>query len=43
MFEFENRDAVRRDFAAADSIRKQLADAGIVLEDAASATQWRRQ
>jgi cysteinyl-tRNA synthetase len=32
----------RRDFAAADRIRKELLDKGVVLEDKGEATSWRR-
>src|SRR6185503_3843036 len=40
----EERQAARksRDFARADEIRKQLLKQGVVLEDTAGATRWKR-
>ncbi len=31
-----------RDFAAADAVRKELSDKGVVIEDTPSGTQWKR-
>jgi cysteinyl-tRNA synthetase len=33
----------RKDFKAADDLRKELLDKGIVLEDSGSTTTWRRK
>ena len=40
----EQRNAARaaKDFATADKIRDQLADAGVQIEDGPSGTTWRR-
>jgi len=42
LIEQRNQARAGRDFAAADSLRDQLAAAGIVIEDGPSETRWRR-
>ena len=41
----EERNAAKkaRDFARSDAIRKQLADAGIVVEDTKEGIRWKRK
>ena len=41
----EERNAAKkaRDFARSDAIRKQLADAGILVEDTKDGTRWKRK
>ena len=36
-------DRSRRDFAAADGIRRQLADRGVLLEDNPGGTRWKKK
>ena len=31
-----------KDFATADAVRKELAEKGVLIEDTASGTQWKR-
>jgi len=42
LIEKRNTARAAKDFATADSVRKQLADAGISIEDGADGTTWRR-
>ena len=41
----EERNAAKkaRDFARSDAIRKQLSDAGIVVEDTKDGSRWKRK
>ncbi|HSK43806.1 MAG TPA: cysteine--tRNA ligase, partial [Candidatus Binatia bacterium] len=41
----EERNAAKkaRDFARSDAIRKQLSDAGILVEDTKDGTRWKRK
>jgi cysteinyl-tRNA synthetase len=43
LIEERNRARKARDFARADSIRKELAEKGILLEDSADGARWRRK
>jgi cysteinyl-tRNA synthetase len=42
LIEQRNQARAERDFAAADAIREQLAEAGISIEDGPTGTRWRR-
>jgi len=42
LIEERRQSRLSRDFSHADAVRKQLADAGIVLEDGPQGTTWRR-
>lgn len=42
MIEQRKQARVQRDFAKSDSIRKELLEQGIILEDSATGTTWRR-
>jgi cysteinyl-tRNA synthetase len=43
LIEQRNQARMRKDFKAADDIRQELLDKGIVLEDSGSTTTWRRK
>ncbi|MGB2456742.1 MAG: DALR domain-containing protein, partial [Candidatus Puniceispirillaceae bacterium] len=43
LIEARKQARANRDFAKADDIRDQLTDAGIILEDSADGTIWRRR
>jgi cysteinyl-tRNA synthetase len=43
LIEARKQARANRDFAKADEIRDQLTDAGIILEDSADGTVWRRR
>jgi cysteinyl-tRNA synthetase len=43
LFDARQEARLRRDFAKADQLRKQLEDTGIVVEDTPKGTRWRRK
>ena len=43
LIEERNQARAGKDFARADEIRDQLAEQGIILEDGADGTTWRRE